>query len=275
LCIPETGTGGSPFTDDKTGTQTVQNRDPTRHKTGTGGSPEVVIEEERTRGAPPRSRVDTRSAARPRDWREELRHYGDPEDNEYLYAPEPQPYCEDHPEGTTDKCWKCGEARRGHAEALREWIEDKSWRSEVFRQRVKIRDCHLCDDYGTRLDCKLSFQTASGKDVFGIVPCQHTPAANQKWLDELLARPNAPAVVPQAQADESPSAIPEEPPPKTCTEHPEWNGPPCVRCQSDKRAYQTWLNDSRRLLADPVSTSPLRIPLRRRRALTDFSASSA
>jgi hypothetical protein len=52
LCsTPETGTGGSPFTDHKTGTQTTQNRDPTCHKTGTHRSPEVVIEVEKEVGA--------------------------------------------------------------------------------------------------------------------------------------------------------------------------------------------------------------------------------
>lgn len=50
--------------------------------------------------------------------------------------------------------------------------------------------------------------------------------------------------------DSAAAPIPEEPPQKTCTQHPDWNGPPCVRCQSDKRAYNQWLDDSRRLLSD-------------------------
>jgi hypothetical protein len=44
--------------------------------------------------------------------------------------------------------------------------------------------------------------------------------------------------------------IPIEPPSKTCTQHQHWDGPACARCGSDKRAYQTWLADNRRLLAD-------------------------
>jgi hypothetical protein len=48
----------------------------------------------------------------------------------------------------------------------------------------------------------------------------------------------------------APEPIPEEPPPRTCADHSDWNGPSCFTCKHDKRAYQTWLNDSRRLLSD-------------------------
>ena len=52
-------------------------------------------------------------------------------------------------------------------------------------------------------------------------------------------------------APPSPHLIPdEEPPPKTCTAHPDWNGAACQACKSDKAANNAWLTDSRRLLAE-------------------------
>jgi hypothetical protein len=48
----------------------------------------------------------------------------------------------------------------------------------------------------------------------------------------------------------SPKSIPEEPPSKACTEHPNWTDWPCLTCKRDKNAYQTWLTDSRRLLSE-------------------------
>jgi hypothetical protein len=51
-------------------------------------------------------------------------------------------------------------------------------------------------------------------------------------------------------SDRPPKSIPEEPPSKTCTDHPNWNDWPCIKCKRDKNAHQTWLADSRRLLKD-------------------------
>lgn len=149
-------------------------------------------EERGSTGALPRSRADARSFARPNDasgGREELRHYGNPEDNEDLFMPRPEPYCDAHPGGTTDKCWKCGEARRG----LQEWLEDKSWRTDVFRERAKIRDCSLCDDEGYLPDHRLVYHTTVG-DKASLIPCQHTQSANEDWIAKVMARPSAPTL---------------------------------------------------------------------------------
>jgi hypothetical protein len=53
-----------------------------------------------------------------------------------------------------------------------------------------------------------------------------------------------------ASVDANVPAIPEEPPPRTCKQHAHWDGPSCVPCKSDRKAYEAWLDASRRLLAE-------------------------
>jgi DNA-binding transcriptional ArsR family regulator len=50
--------------------------------------------------------------------------------------------------------------------------------------------------------------------------------------------------------DRPAKSIPEEPPPRTCTQHAHWDGPSCFNCKADKRAHQIWLAASKRLLAN-------------------------
>ncbi|OBA86770.1 hypothetical protein A5642_22085 [Mycolicibacterium mucogenicum] len=76
--------------------------------------------------------------------------------------PEPSRYCSDHPNGTTEPCWACGQANNEH----------KAWRareperkSAAAQKRAAARaDCAFCDDDG---------QIDLGDSVY---VCDHTTA---------------------------------------------------------------------------------------------------
>lgn len=56
---------------------------------------------------------------------------------------EPTPFCADHPEGTGDACFRCGQAKKTHPKRLHEW---KRKRAQL--REAAIKACDICDEYG-------------------------------------------------------------------------------------------------------------------------------
>jgi Helix-turn-helix domain len=121
----ETGSHGTPFTDNKTGSHEPQNWVPTRHKTGSHGTPEVVIEVDK-------EVARTRATYPPAD----------------PIPEEPPRFCDDHmPNGSAgEKCRACGDARVAH-DAWEEVVQVIRVRQRKAR-RAAIDACPHCDDNG-------------------------------------------------------------------------------------------------------------------------------
>ena len=56
---------------------------------------------------------------------------------------EPSPFCANHPGGTNDPCFACGQAKRTHPQRVQAW---KDKRAKLRADAIKA--CGLCDEYG-------------------------------------------------------------------------------------------------------------------------------
>ena len=199
LCVlpQETLTDGSGFMGDETLTDGSVNPDPTCRKTLTGGSGEVVIEEEKKGGRArtreprnPRAVPDADNAPPPPNLNGEqpsatAADSGPPSPPQSPDENEPPRFCPQHPHGTERPCHGCRLARLEHED----WIRDHYPDTAEVQIDVIISDQQRAEAQARR-NCELCYGTAVNVDAAGHPDLDGTYARSCRPDNPIAGCPN-------------------------------------------------------------------------------------